>query len=92
MKFNNMIFRNDQNQDYRCYYCDKKIHIDELIEIDLTIKELDSEDIESIYDELGDVCKPKVPPYIHLADVDYFVLNLCKSCWNQAIMKSYDKN
>lgn len=86
-----MKIRNNQNQEYRCYYCDEKISLNELIEIDLTIKELDSEDLEFIYDELGEKSKPKVPPYIHLTDLDYNILNICKSCWNQASMKSYDK-
>ncbi len=69
-----------KKEKYRCYYCNKKVDLEELKDVDLILKKMKEEYYEFLLDDLPKVCSPRKKPYIHLSELGYDVLNICKRC------------
>jgi len=74
-------------REYKCYYCGKKSNLEELIKVDQELKRMDSEDHEFLLDNLPISKNSRDPPFIHMADLGYKVLNICRNCYEQAKIK-----
>lgn len=74
---------------FKCFYCNKEVTLEELRNVDEEIKEQEAEILEEIYDLLPkfDNIEDRKPPYTHISDLKYAVLNICKTCWDNAKYK-----
>lgn len=70
-----------------CVYCEKEIGLEELLQVDLSVKNMDSEEAEFIWDQLPEVPlnKRKIEKFLHMSDLGYKVLNICMECYQGAI-------
>lgn len=76
-------------QKYNCIYCQKEIKLNELLQVDSTVKEMDSEEMEYIWDQFGEASieARKSPMYSHMTDLGFLVLNVCMDCYQKALKK-----
>ena len=75
-----------------CVYCEKEIGLEELIQVDLSVKNIESEKAEFIWDQLPNtpLLKRKQDKFLHMTDLGYKVLNICKECYQKALKKYGD--
>ena len=57
-----------EQQDFRCYYCQKSTSYKELRNIDNKLKQMESEDHELLLDLLPESTLPRTAPYVHNSD------------------------
>ncbi len=74
----------DKSSEYNCYYCNETINLEELLKIDEKLKRIDPEDQEFLLDNLPSSNNPRERPFIHMSDLGYDVLNICRECFENA--------
>ena len=75
-----------------CIYCGKNVDISELLQVDLSVKNMDSEEVEFIWDQLPEIPldKRKIEKFLHISDLGYKVLNISMDCYQKALKKYGD--
>ena len=75
-----------------CIYCGKKVKINKLLQVDLSVKNMDSEEVEFIWDQLPEIPldKRKIEKFLHMSDLGYKILNICMDCYQKALKKYGD--
>lgn len=76
-------------KEYECFYCNKKAELNELLQVDSTVKEMDSEEMEYVWDQFPEASieARKIPKYSHMTDLGFSVLNVCMDCYQKALKK-----
>jgi len=77
-----------KSKEYKCFYCNKYIGLKELREVDQILSSFDPEDHEFILDALPPINKPRTSPHLHMSNLGYEVLNMCRECFDKAERKS----
>jgi len=79
----------EKEKNYNCIYCQKEVGLVELLRVDSTVKEMDSEEMEYVWDEFTEpnMEARKIPKYSHMTDLGYSVLNTCMDCYQKALKK-----
>lgn len=62
----------------KCYYCNRNVKLKELLYVDNELNNMHIDVYEELMYELDDPEKPKQDPYVHMSDLGYEVLNMCK--------------
>ena len=75
-----------------CIYCGKNVDIGELLQVDLSVKNMDSEEVGFIWDQLPEIPldKRKIEKFLHMSDLGYKVLNINMDCYQKAHKKYGD--
>ena len=75
------------NKNLECVYCGKKVKINELLQVDLSVKNMDSEQAEFIWDQLPKIGMDKrnIKKFSHMTDLGFKVLNVCMDCYQKAL-------
>ncbi len=73
---------------HRCFYCNRMVSLEELLQVDAETTHWDGESLEHIYDQIISYDFPAIVPFIHDADVGFPTLNLCNGCYGEAVKKS----
>ena len=70
-----------------CMSCEKEIGLKELLQVDLSVKKMESEKAELIWDKLPNppLFKRNQDKFLHMTDLGYKVLNVCQNCYQIAI-------
>jgi len=76
-------------QEYNCIYCQKEVSLDELLQVELKIKEMDSEEMEYVWDQFNEPSMElrKIEKYSHMSEFGYPVLNVYMDCFQKALKK-----
>ena len=75
-----------------CINCRRNVDINELLHVDLSVKNMDPEKAEFIWDQLPEVPLDdrKIEKYLHMSNLGYKVLNVCLEYYQKALKKYGD--
>ncbi len=68
-------------------FCKKKTDLNQLLQVDFLVQDINSEELEFIWDQLPDISmeERKNEKFSHITDLGYKVLNVCMKCYQKAL-------